>query len=150
VPYRTSKCVFVSSINESLASLDLCAVNGADQSRIVVFRWTTPPRIDNAIQQVLEDFAAVARSAWPSWFGLPTSTAIPDQESLLQVSSMTKRRWNVVSSLLVQTCTVVKSIEAITSQCAFMNVSQDPVRRRVGMTKSETIVGGGRNVKLCQ
>ena len=38
----------------------------------------------------------------------------------------------MVRPLVVQTSTVVKSIEAITSQCDFMNVAHDPVRSRIG------------------
>lgn len=87
VPPCTPKCVFVSSINESLASLDLCAADGADQHRLVMLRWATPPRIDNVIQQVLDEFAAIAKSAWPSWFGLPVSSAHPDHESLLHIAA---------------------------------------------------------------
>ncbi|TWU27993.1 hypothetical protein Poly41_69750 [Novipirellula artificiosorum] len=43
-----------------------------------------------------------------------------------------KEQIESAKSALVQTSTVVKSIEAITSQCAFENVSHDPVYLRSG------------------
>ena len=80
----TPTCVFAHSISDALASLELSAV--ANLHRLVLLRWTTTPRIDEAIKRVVDDLATVAKSAWPSWFGISESSDKPDRDSLIQIA----------------------------------------------------------------
>lgn len=100
IPAGVPKCVFVESVEETLSVLEL-SPDSKSGHRWVVLRWQQPPRIDEAIRQVLHELASVALTAWPDWFGCGHNPASPTQNQLTAIARRAnlsldwiRRAWN--------------------------------------------------------
>lgn len=85
-----ARCLFVNDVDEAISAIELAAATTTSR-RHVALRWSTPPRIDQAIKVAVDDLASLARSTWPTWFDQRFSESCspdgpPDHHALIAIA----------------------------------------------------------------
>lgn len=86
LPRGVAKCVLTDCVCDALATLEL--IDWTSSQRLIAIRWPEPPRIDKAIDQVIDRLARAAQVAWPSWFGLDLSPRLTGSEAAGRVAEL--------------------------------------------------------------
>lgn len=79
-------CLVTDSVEEKLAELHY-VWERHNAPRRIVLQWPSPPRVDQAVADILSELARLAAQLWPDWCGLHLQAGEPLETHLQRLSS---------------------------------------------------------------